>query len=52
MVEIWWIRRWYFLYISVSIMLPNFCTTCHVKYCVCEPMVRILNVLCCVKRLG
>ncbi|MFS7965828.1 hypothetical protein Hanom_Chr09g00766741 [Helianthus anomalus] len=34
MVETWWIRRWYFLYISVSNMLPNFRTTCHAKFIV------------------
>ncbi|MFS7919336.1 hypothetical protein Hanom_Chr03g00211551 [Helianthus anomalus] len=32
MVEAWWIHRWYFLYISVSNMLPNFRTTCHSKF--------------------
>ncbi|MFS7929937.1 hypothetical protein Hanom_Chr04g00338281 [Helianthus anomalus] len=29
MIEAWWIRRWYFLYISASVMLPNFRSTCH-----------------------
>ncbi|MFS7948270.1 hypothetical protein Hanom_Chr06g00557981 [Helianthus anomalus] len=32
MVETWWIRHWYFLYISVSSMLPNFRNTCHAKF--------------------
>ncbi|MFS7978629.1 hypothetical protein Hanom_Chr10g00917721 [Helianthus anomalus] len=32
MVETWWIRCWYFLYISVSSVLPNFRTTCHAKF--------------------
>ncbi|KAJ0837316.1 hypothetical protein HanRHA438_Chr16g0776881 [Helianthus annuus] len=32
MVKTWWIRRWYFLYISVFIMLPNFLKTCHEKF--------------------
>ncbi|MFS7968447.1 hypothetical protein Hanom_Chr09g00797531 [Helianthus anomalus] len=31
MSKTWWIRRWYFLYISVSDMLPNFRNTCHAK---------------------
>ncbi|MFS7963227.1 hypothetical protein Hanom_Chr08g00735601 [Helianthus anomalus] len=31
MVEIWWIRLWYFLYIIVSTTLPNFRKTCHEK---------------------
>ncbi|KAJ0566948.1 hypothetical protein HanIR_Chr06g0279261 [Helianthus annuus] len=30
--ETWWIRRWYFLYISVFTMLPNFRKTCHEKF--------------------
>ncbi|MFS8007765.1 hypothetical protein Hanom_Chr14g01264901 [Helianthus anomalus] len=32
MIETWWIRRWYFLYISVYTMLLNFRTTCHSKF--------------------
>ncbi|MFS7968462.1 hypothetical protein Hanom_Chr09g00797721 [Helianthus anomalus] len=31
MLETCWIRRWYFLYISVSDMLKNFHTTCHAE---------------------
>ncbi|MFS7950867.1 hypothetical protein Hanom_Chr07g00588231 [Helianthus anomalus] len=32
MIEAWWICRWYFLYISASVMLPNFRSTCHAGY--------------------
>ncbi|MFS7986806.1 hypothetical protein Hanom_Chr11g01014551 [Helianthus anomalus] len=52
MVETWWIRGWYFLYINVSVILPNFRTTCHVKFDVLQLtgvvclMVRMLNNLC------
>ncbi|MFS8024989.1 hypothetical protein Hanom_Chr16g01469751 [Helianthus anomalus] len=47
MVETWWIRRWYLLYITVSIMLPNFCNTCHVKFVVLWTVVRMMNVKLC-----
>ncbi|KAM0027989.1 hypothetical protein Hdeb2414_s0019g00546671 [Helianthus debilis subsp. tardiflorus] len=33
-----WIRRWYFLYISVFIMLPNFRKTCHEKFSVLQDL--------------
>ncbi|KAJ0542242.1 hypothetical protein HanHA89_Chr09g0337621 [Helianthus annuus] len=36
MVKTCWIRRWYFLYISVFTTLPNFCKTCHVKFSVLQ----------------
>ncbi|MFS7946424.1 hypothetical protein Hanom_Chr06g00536171 [Helianthus anomalus] len=32
MVRTWWIRHWYFLYISVFTILPNFRKTCHEKF--------------------
>ncbi|MFS7951830.1 hypothetical protein Hanom_Chr07g00599841 [Helianthus anomalus] len=32
MVKTWWIRRWYFLYISDFTILPNFRKTCHEKF--------------------
>ncbi|KAM0023959.1 hypothetical protein Hdeb2414_s0022g00610251 [Helianthus debilis subsp. tardiflorus] len=37
MVKTWWIRRWYFLYISVFTMLLNFRKTCHEKFSVYRP---------------
>ncbi|MFS8004152.1 hypothetical protein Hanom_Chr13g01222321 [Helianthus anomalus] len=38
MVRTWWIRRWYFLYISVFTMLPNFRKTCHQKLSVSQTL--------------
>ncbi|KAJ0434924.1 hypothetical protein HanIR_Chr17g0887461 [Helianthus annuus] len=32
MIKTWWIRHWYFLYISDFIMLPNFRKTCLEKF--------------------
>ncbi|MFS7954337.1 hypothetical protein Hanom_Chr07g00629081 [Helianthus anomalus] len=40
MVKAWWIRRWYFLYISVFTMLPNFRKTCHEKFGVLQTIFR------------
>ncbi|MFS7888356.1 hypothetical protein Hanom_Chr00s000001g01593981 [Helianthus anomalus] len=40
MVKTWWIRRWYFLYISVFTMLPNFRKTCHEKFGVLQTKFR------------
>ncbi|MFS8035258.1 hypothetical protein Hanom_Chr17g01590931 [Helianthus anomalus] len=40
MVKTWWIRRWYFLYISVFTILPNFRKTCHEKFGVLQTLFR------------
>ncbi|MFS7951528.1 hypothetical protein Hanom_Chr07g00596261 [Helianthus anomalus] len=32
MIEAWWIRHWYFLYISASVMLKNVRSTCHAGF--------------------
>ncbi|MFS8023396.1 hypothetical protein Hanom_Chr16g01450981 [Helianthus anomalus] len=40
MVKTWWIRRWYFLYVSVFVMLLNFRKTCHEKFGVLQTIVR------------
>ncbi|KAJ0533020.1 hypothetical protein HanRHA438_Chr09g0386081 [Helianthus annuus] len=40
MVTTWWIRRWYFLYISVDTMLPNFRKTWDEKFSVLQTMFR------------
>ncbi|MFS7986954.1 hypothetical protein Hanom_Chr11g01016321 [Helianthus anomalus] len=47
MIETWWIRRWDFLYISVSIIMPNFRNTCHVEFVVLWIVVRMLNDKLC-----
>ncbi|MFS7937193.1 hypothetical protein Hanom_Chr05g00424771 [Helianthus anomalus] len=49
MIETWWIRRWYFLYISVSNMLSNFRTTCHVKFVILQTCGENVEPLCYVK---
>ncbi|MFS8007116.1 hypothetical protein Hanom_Chr14g01257231 [Helianthus anomalus] len=38
MVETWWIRRWNFIYVSVSTTLPNFHKTCHEKFGVLQTL--------------
>ncbi|MFS7970138.1 hypothetical protein Hanom_Chr09g00817501 [Helianthus anomalus] len=45
MVKTWWIRRWYFLYISVFTMLPNFRKTCHEKFGVLQTYLDLIQTL-------
>ncbi|KAJ0794647.1 hypothetical protein HanPI659440_Chr04g0141471 [Helianthus annuus] len=45
MAKTWWIRRWYFLYISVSTMLPNFRKTCHEKFSVLQTYLDLIQTL-------
>ncbi|KAJ0847128.1 hypothetical protein HanRHA438_Chr15g0732631 [Helianthus annuus] len=40
MVKTWWIRRWYFLYISVFTMLTNFRKMCNEKFGVLQTIFR------------
>uniref|UniRef100_A0A251UX63 Uncharacterized protein n=1 Tax=Helianthus annuus TaxID=4232 RepID=A0A251UX63_HELAN len=43
MVKTWWIRRWYFLYIRVFTMLPNFRKTCHDCFTDLLDLIQALN---------
>ncbi|KAJ0866678.1 hypothetical protein HanRHA438_Chr12g0554511 [Helianthus annuus] len=43
MVKTWWIRRWYFLYISVFTTLPNFRKTCHEKFGVLQTFLDLIQ---------
>ena len=43
MVKTWWIRRWYFLYISVFTMLPNFRETRHEKFGVLQTYLDLIH---------
>ncbi|KAJ0536686.1 hypothetical protein HanIR_Chr09g0444371 [Helianthus annuus] len=45
MVKAWWIRRWYFLYISVFTMLPNFRKTCYEKFSVLQTFLDLVQTL-------
>ena len=45
MSEAWWIRRWYFLYISVFTTLPNFRETCHEKFSVLHTFLDLMQTL-------
>ena len=52
MVKTWWIRRWYFLYISVFTMLPNFRKTCPEKFGVLQTNLDPIQTLTTHKRIA
>ena len=52
MVKTWWIRRWYFLYISVFTILQNFRKTCHEKFSVLQTYLDPIQILTNRKRIA
>ncbi|MFS8020330.1 hypothetical protein Hanom_Chr15g01414291 [Helianthus anomalus] len=45
MIEAWWIRSWCFLYISASVMLPNFRSSCHAGFRRLRKVMRLLTLI-------
>ncbi|MFS7977605.1 hypothetical protein Hanom_Chr10g00905981 [Helianthus anomalus] len=52
MVKTWWIRHWYFLYISFFTVLPNFRKTCHEKFGVLQTYLDPIQTLTTHKRIA